>query len=151
MTSKAHLKARVQQLLLAADAASSSVVTTPEQLRDIFAPMVLDAERENFAVLALDNKRRVVDTAVLTIGNDRFCIVDSRQIFRWALTRKRPVDRIAICHNHPSGDVTPSQQDRDVTYAVKQAGQTIGIPLLDHIIIGQDRATFTTFALRGDL
>ena len=56
---------------------------------------------------------------------------------------------VILAHNHPSGDPTPSQQDREVTERVARAGRVLGVPLLDHLVIG--RSTYVSMAARGDL
>lgn len=95
-------------------------------------------EYEAFAVMALNRRNRMFDIEVLTTGSDGFTIVDPKMVFRWALTRRSPVTSIIIAHNHPSGDASPSVQDREVTERVRSAGRMLGIPVLDHIIITDD-------------
>ena len=93
-------------------------------------------EQEKLVVVALGRQRGIVDTAVLTVGSDAHTIVDTKQVFRWALTRKRPVSAIILLHNHPSGDSTPSAMDRIVTRRVRDAGDLLGIEVTDHIVVG---------------
>lgn len=116
----------------------TSTVTNPAVLRDVVAPYLVGREEEALVCVALDRRRRVVDVAVLTVGSAGYTIVDPAQVYRWALTRKRPVNAVALAHNHPSGDPTPSPQDVDVTARVASAGRALGIPLLDHLVVTDD-------------
>lgn len=121
--------------ILAAEDASSQV-TQPEQAAAALRPLVAGIEKERFAVLGVDRRYRIVDSAVLTEGSDAYCIVDPKQIFRWALTRKRPVAAVVLAHNHPSGDPTPSAMDFDITERVVRAGRVLGIHTVDHLTFG---------------
>lgn len=93
-------------------------------------------DHERAAVVALDARRTVIDAAVLTTGSHRQTLMDPAHILRWALTRERPCVCLIIAHNHPSGDPAPSKEDRAVTYAMRNAAHTIGLELLDHLVIG---------------
>ena len=74
-------------------------------------------------------------------------IVHPREIFKQAI--KRNSASIIICHNHPSGDPTPSKEDINVTLRIKECGKIIGIELLDHIIIGKNK--FVSFKETGQI
>jgi len=82
-----------------------------------------------------------VDAAVLTRGTHGFTIVDPAQVYRWALTREKPVRGIVLAHNHPSGDATISREDKAVTERVAQVGQLLGVPLYDHLVLVADGFT----------
>ncbi|MFT5683975.1 MAG: DNA repair protein RadC [Myxococcota bacterium] len=84
---------------------------------------------------------------MLTTGNDMHTIVDPRQIFRTAV--RSGAAGIIIAHNHPSGDPTASSADLSVTRRLAEAGQVIGIELLDHLILGSDR--YVSLAEQGVL
>jgi DNA repair protein RadC len=120
--------------ILAADG-RPDVVRTAEDSLPHFRPLLAGREQEALAVLAMDRRHRPVACEILTIGCDCLTVVDSRQIYRWALTRPRHVCAIIIAHNHPSGDPTPSAQDRDVTARVVAAGRTLGMPCLDSLVL----------------
>lgn len=126
----------VARLLMVAEQDSQpSPVTCPSEAARIVAPLLAGHEVERLAVVALDRRRRVVDADVVSIGNDGACIVCPRAILRWVLTRSRPCSGFILAHNHPSGDPTPSRQDEDVTDRVAAAARTLGLPLLDHLVI----------------
>lgn len=123
-------------LYLAEPVAADTAISDARAAAAALLPLIGGFAEERFAVLALDRRQRLIDSEVLTIGSDGFTIVDPKQVYRWALTRKRPVHTIIVGHNHPSGDSTPSQPDIDVTRRLLRAGEAIGIALLDHVIIG---------------
>ena len=125
--------ARAMQILLAAETPVS--VTNPSAAATVALSHLEGRECEALVCIALDRRRRVIESGVLTAGSSGFTIVDPAQIFRWALTRARPVSAIILAHNHPSGDVTPSSQDREVTSRVARAGSVVGVMLLDHLVV----------------
>lgn len=91
---------------------------------------------EGFFVLPLDDKRRTLAAPILvSLGTDAVTtVVSPREVFAEAL--KLDAKSIIVAHNHPSGDVTPSLQDRDLTGALKQFGEMLGVEFLDHLVIG---------------
>lgn len=115
----------------------------------LFRPMLDGRETEAVAVAALNARGGVIDVAILTTGCVSASLLDVAQVYRWALTRSRPPRFIVLAHNHPSGEVVPSQPDRDVTRAVVVAGKVLGVPLMDHVILTQD--DFYSFAQMGAL
>lgn len=94
---------------------------------------------EGFFVLPLDDKRRTLSAPILvSLGTDAVTtVVSPREVFAEAL--KLDAKSIIVAHNHPSGDITPSLQDRELTAALKRLGDIFGIKLLDHLIIGAHR------------
>lgn len=128
----------IDRLLVVADGDEPTpVITSPDQAHRIFLPLIAGQPQEHFAVAALNRRRRLIHAEVLTIGTDGFTIVDPRQVYSWALRQGRTgAHAIIVAHNHPSGDSTPSSQDRDVTHRLVRAGQVLGIQLLDHLVIG---------------
>jgi len=91
-------------------------------------------ESEQFRLLMLDTKSNLVHESVLSIGTVNYTCLSCRDIFREAL--RFGAVSIILLHNHPSGDPTPSQADIQTTKTVQEAGKLLGIPLIDHIIIG---------------
>lgn len=90
--------------------------------------------QEKFAVLLLDVKNRMLGTQVITIGTATETLAPPREIFREVI--RRGATRLVVAHNHPSGSVEPSPQDIDLTRQLLAGAQFLGIPLLDHIILG---------------
>ena len=93
-------------------------------------------DRENFIVLGLSNKNKVLFKELVHIGIANQCLVGIPEIFRQLIT-KGAVRFIAI-HNHPSGEVTPSAEDSALTRKLVDVGNLVGIKLLDHIILGEE-------------
>ena len=144
-----HAADRVRAVL--SPASDRPTITDPAGAANIFRPLLAGREDEALCVAGLDRRRRLIKVEILTIGSSGFTVVDPRQIFRWAIGKcARGADAILMAHNHPSGDPTPSQQDNDVTERVARAGRVLGIPLLDHIVIGEGR-TYRSYAADGTL
>lgn len=95
-----------------------------------------DFDREVFAVILLDQKNRVVGVQVVSIGSVAASLVHPREVFKTALVAN--ASAVIVIHNHPSGDPTPSREDREITNRLKAAGDIVGITLLDHVVIGGD-------------
>lgn len=138
--------ARVARLLAAEPTAA---VSDPETAAEILWPLLAGREREAVAVAALDRRNRVIEVVVISEGSDAFCVVCPRTVLRWVLTRARPAAGFILAHNHPSGDPTPSAQDREVTTRVARAGAAVGLPLLDHLVLTDDRHAWRSFAADG--
>lgn len=93
-------------------------------------------QKEYLILVILDSKNRVIADEMLSVGTINTSIADPREIFMKAV--KRNGVSIILLHNHPSGDPTPSKEDILTTERIAKAGALLGIPLKDHIIIGQD-------------
>jgi DNA repair protein RadC len=106
------------------------------------------ADRENMVVIMLNTKYKVIGVNTAHIGSLDSAVIHPREIFKPAILSNAAA--IVIAHNHPSGDAIPSHQDVDVTEKIKDAGEMIGIELLDHIIIGnKDTMDFYSMRERG--
>lgn len=90
--------------------------------------------QERFAVLLLDIRNRLIGTQVITIGTATETLAPPREIFREVI--RQGATRLIVAHNHPSGNVEPSPQDIDLTRQLLAGAQFLGIPLLDHLILG---------------
>lgn len=93
--------------------------------------------QECLAAVFLDTKNQVICIRVLTMGTLTGSPAHPREVFREALLHRSA--KLIVCHNHPSGDPTPSKDDVALTARLVEAGDLIGVPLLDHIIIGDGR------------
>lgn len=102
-----------------------------------------DRDREAFLVLLLDVKHRVTAEEVVTIGILDGSLVHPREVFKAAVAGGAA--GIILAHNHPSGDPKPSGQDKEVTNRMRKAGEILGIPVVDHVIIG---STGTHYSFR---
>lgn len=105
--------------------------------RDVYercAPGVRDLMREEFRVLLLNTQHAVTRELVVTVGTLDTSVVHPREVFRQAVLESAAA--IILVHNHPSGDPTPSPEDRTVTAQLVSAGRLLGIPVLDHVVVG---------------
>jgi len=100
-----------------------------------FYPQLRDAPRERFLVLLLDGRHRVIRPVVASEGTLTASLVHPREVFAPAL--KEPAAAVVLVHNHPSGDPTPSREDREVTARLIAAGELLGIPVLDHVVVAE--------------
>ncbi|MDO9573706.1 MAG: DNA repair protein RadC, partial [Candidatus Contubernalis sp.] len=94
-------------------------------------------QKEYFKVILLNTKNQIISTELISIGSLNSSIVHPREIFSVAV--KKVSAAVILVHNHPSGDPTPSREDIEVTKRIVQAGEIIGISVLDHMIIGEGR------------
>ena len=100
----------------------------------------IDQDKEHSWVLGLTTKNRIKYIELVTLGTLNQNLVHPREVFRLAIMEA--VRSIIFVHNHPSGDVEPSTEDVNTTRKLKEAGEIIGIDLLDHIIIGDGYYSF---------
>jgi DNA repair protein RadC len=97
---------------------------------------IKDQQREHFLCLYLNARNQVIYKEVVSIGSLSSSIVHPREVFQPAVSHAAA--SVVLAHNHPSGDVSPSQDDIDLTRRLVQAGEIMGIDVLDHLIIGAD-------------
>jgi len=113
-----------------------------------FWPMMVAERTEIFSCALLDSKLRLIATEMISKGTLTASIVHPREAFRPAI--RRSASGIIFAHNHPSGDPFPSDEDRSITSRLEEAGRIVGIPLLDHVIIGSG-GDYYSFADSGAL
>ena len=104
------------------------------KVAELMRPLMGDAATEEFWLLTLDAKHRVVGAGMISRGTLTSSLVHPREVFGPAL--RLGAAAIIVCHNHPTGDPTPSKEDVKVTERLHQAGKLLGVPLLDHVILG---------------
>lgn len=110
-------------------------ITHPSIAASVFRHAMSKGQQETFHVVYLDTKHYVIDNREVFVGTLNNSLVHMRDIFREAVQLN--AHAIIVGHNHPSGDVTPSQADCSITRRIQETGQILDIPLLDHIIIGK--------------
>ena len=107
-------------------------------------------DKESMVVVFLNTKNRVIDYEQVSVGTINNSVIHPREIFRNAILNKAV--SVLLCHNHPSGELTPSDEDLAATKALKEAGEMLGIPVVDHIIItGLNRDAVYSFRAHGIL
>lgn len=112
-------------------------VRSPKDVFDLLEPDFRYETKEHFTCLFLNTKNRVIFKEIISIGSLNSAIVHPREVFRAAI--KRCSASLICAHNHPSGDSTPSTEDLILTKRLRDAGEIIGIEVLDHVIIGGNR------------
>ena len=115
----------------------TEIVRDPALAARRFWGQLGDGSREEFHTLLLDTKNRVLGLRLISIGSLQASIVHPREVFRPAI--RCSAASIIVAHNHPSGDPNPSGEDREITKRLEDCGKLLGIPLLDHLILGRDR------------
>ena len=118
--------------------------TSPQQVFEMFRDLILET-KEHFLSLHLDGKNRIICLDRVSVGSLNQSVVHVREVLKSALISSAAA--ILLIHNHPSGDPNPSNEDRVITRRLKEAGELIGIPVLDHIIIGEGQ--YVSFVERG--
>ena len=116
---------------------------------DVYAvvgPPLSMAEHEIMAVILLNARQRVIDVSALSQGSPRFVSMVPGDLYRGAI--RAAASSIILAHNHPSGDPEPSDHDVALTERVRDAGRLVGIPLLDHLVIGRGGA-YRSMATEG--
>ena len=122
-----------------------ATITSSKDVFTLMQPVLGDLEHEEFWVLFLDNSNKVVAKRQISKGGLTATVVDVRLLYKSALELVSVA--IIVCHNHPSGKLQPSAADKHITQKIKQAGVTLDIKLLDHLII-TEKAYFS-FADEG--
>ncbi len=132
--------ARVLAALELGRRAAASPLTAGDHIRgpaDVFArmgPRLRDCRQEEFHALMLNSRHRVIREVLVTRGLLDSSLIHPREVFRPAVGEGAA--GIILVHNHPSGDPTPSAEDRAVTKQLAEAGRALGIPILDHVVVG---------------
>jgi DNA repair protein RadC len=140
--------ARIVAALELGRRAAAEEVSGTAQVRgpgDVFArmgPRLRDAPQEEFHALLLNSRHRVLREVLVTRGILDSALIHPREVFRPAVSEGAA--GVILVHNHPSGDPTPSAEDRAVTRQLAEAGRVVGIPVLDHVILG--RGGYTSLA-----
>ncbi|MHC1717672.1 MAG: DNA repair protein RadC [Acidaminococcaceae bacterium] len=117
-----------------AEPLSRDSITSPEDGVALLMPRLRYESKEHFLVVLLNSKNKVLDIEQISEGSLNSSVVHPREVFAPAVLHHAAA--ILTAHNHPSGDPTPSKEDKDLTNTLVQAGKYMGIPVLDHIIIG---------------
>jgi len=119
--------------------------TSPQQVFDYFHHEFRDSRKEYFLILLLDGKNRIIRRVQISEGSLNQSIVHPREVFNPAV--KESAAAVILVHNHPTGDPSPSSEDIAVTRRLREAGEIMGIKVLDHIIVGDGE--YLSFVERG--
>ncbi len=122
-------------------------IVSPFEAARFVRRVLPDNVREHFVALFLDGQNQVAGFYVVATGTAASCPVATREVFQGAILAGAL--SLVVAHNHPSGSVNPSGEDRAVTKRLSDAGTLLGVPVLDHIIVGTD--DFYSFRDKGEL
>ena len=118
--------------------------TAPAQVAEIFS-FLHNEVKEHFFTVHLDGKNRILCLDLVSVGSLNQSIVHPREVFKTSLITSAAA--LLLVHNHPTGDPTPSAEDIAITRRLKEAGEIIGIKVLDHVIVGTEG--YLSFVERG--
>lgn len=113
------------------------VIKKPEQVFEVVKNFLGEVDREHLIVIVLDVKNKINSISVASVGTLNSSIVHPREVFKTAILANGA--SIILAHNHPSGDTSPSKDDINITTRIKECGVLMGIELLDHVILGDEK------------
>lgn len=111
-------------------------ILTTQDVLDLLSYEMSFLSEEHFNVILLNTKNMIIDTILISVGTINTSLVHVREVFKNAI--KKNANSIILVHNHPSGNSSPSSEDKALTKRLCAAGELLGIKVLDHIIIGKD-------------
>jgi len=111
-----------------------ATINNPDDVVAILKDELLRADREKLVCLTLNAKHVVIGIEIVSVGTLTASVAHPREIFKGAILKNAAA--IILAHNHPSGDPSPSSEDIQLTKRIKEAGELLGIELLDHVILG---------------
>lgn len=113
------------------------VINTSNVAYEVFKDLINIKNQEQFLAVYLDTKKRLISYEILFKGTVDYSLIHPRDVFREAY--KVSASSIIIMHNHPSGEIIPSKDDLEITKNLVQISKTMGIPIIDHLIIGNNK------------
>jgi DNA repair protein RadC len=114
-----------------------AVLRTSADVARTLRPFFERADREMFVVILVDAKHRAIGINVVSVGSLSSAIVHPREVFKPAIAGNSAA--VILAHNHPSGDPSPSAEDVELTKRLRDAGELLGIRVLDHVILGDGK------------
>ena len=112
-------------------------ISSAKSVFEIMNEKLKDEKQENFIAIHLNNRNYFIKEELITKGIVDTSVIDAREVFKSAI--RNSASRVIIVHNHPSGDPSPSKEDDEITEKLIEAGELLGIKVLDHVIIGKDK------------
>jgi DNA repair protein RadC len=123
---------------------SEKKITSPQDVAEMFIPLLKDELKENFILICLNSANKIIKYEVISVGNLNSSIVHPREIFKSAIENSSA--SVILMHNHPSGNPEPSNEDINITKKLVEAGKLLDIPVFDHIILAGN--SYTSFVER---
>lgn len=124
----------------------SKQINCPRDAADLAAEFLAGVDREHFVVMCLDTKNNINAINTVSVGTLNSSLVHPREVYKPAILANS--NAIILCHNHPTGIPEPSREDLEVTKRLVEAGNILGIEVIDHVVIG-DNGRYTSFKERG--
>ncbi|AXB55449.1 RadC family protein [Flavobacterium fluviale] len=119
------------------DALIFKKISSSKAVFEIMQPIIGQLPHEEFWILFLNNSNSVISKSQLSKGGITGTVVDVRLVFKLAM--ENGATALILCHNHPSGNLTPSEADKQITKKIKQAGESLDVKVLDHLIITESK------------
>ena len=119
------------------EVSKKQTITCSRDAFEILQCKLADKQCEEFWILLLNRANQVIDNLIISEGGFAGTVADPKKIFKLALEHN--ASGIILCHNHPSGNLKPSDADLQLTRKLKEAGLQLDLPILDHLIIGEDK------------
>lgn len=130
-----------------AEALEKKKITSSKDVFEFFASLIGDTNYETFYILLLNRANKIIRPVQISEGGMSGTVADPKKIFKIALENN--ATSIILCHNHPSGNIKPSDADIRLTKKLKNAGEMLDVPVLDHLILGEEK--YFSFADEGEL
>ena len=121
--------------IYSAKASPKAVVGSSKDVHNLIYPELRFTKKEHFYCLYLDTRNSIIKKELISVGNLNTSVIHPREIFRSAI--KESANSVIFAHNHPSGNPEPSKDDIEITRMLISAGKLMGIPVLDHVVIGE--------------
>ncbi|NWF88980.1 MAG: DNA repair protein RadC [Ignavibacteriaceae bacterium] len=118
---------------------SNKKITSPKDIAEFFIPILRDELKEKFIVVCLNSANKIIKYEAISIGSLNSSVVHPREIFKFAIENSSA--SIILLHNHPSGNLEPSNEDISITKKIVEAGKILNIEVLDHIIVAGNAFT----------
>ena len=119
---------------------TAEMINKPEKAAELAHRILKGADREYLLVISIDSKCRPLAVEIVSIGTVNATMAEAREVFKHAILVSATA--ILLAHNHLSGDCTPSEEDRKITERMEKVGRLLGIPVEDHVIVGEGFFSF---------
>lgn len=111
-------------------------ISSPSDVKFLVMDLIADKDREHFGVICLDTKNQPTNIMMASIGTLNSSMVHPREVFKTAILSNSA--SVILFHNHPSGNAEPSKTDLEITKRLTEAGELLGINVIDHVIVGDE-------------
>ncbi|MCM3227712.1 JAB domain-containing protein [Terribacillus saccharophilus] len=140
---------RIKQVFTESEGLEVTTIRSPHDGAIVASSFIGDEDREVFLVIALNTKQGITAIHRCHVGSINASIVHPREVFKMLVLNN--ANSFVVAHNHPSNDCTPSREDLAVTKRLKEAGELMGIELLDHVIVGANNNNYVSLREKGYL